>query len=111
MADSNIVGCNWIELPAGAYRVREHAQRKSRCQLEVDVAWNKLISHPAEGEWQDIAPLRVLSFDIECAGRKGALRCFVVSSVSVKSFTIFTVRVPPMKFRACRGGVWRFQVC
>uniref|UniRef100_A0A8C2CN56 DNA polymerase n=1 Tax=Cyprinus carpio TaxID=7962 RepID=A0A8C2CN56_CYPCA len=28
-------------------------------------------SHPAEGEWQRIAPLRVLSFDIECAGRKG----------------------------------------
>uniref|UniRef100_A0A8C1XTY8 DNA polymerase n=1 Tax=Cyprinus carpio TaxID=7962 RepID=A0A8C1XTY8_CYPCA len=29
------------------------------------------LSHPAEGEWQRIAPLRVLSFDIECAGRKG----------------------------------------
>uniref|UniRef100_A0A673GM87 DNA polymerase n=1 Tax=Sinocyclocheilus rhinocerous TaxID=307959 RepID=A0A673GM87_9TELE len=28
-------------------------------------------SHPAEEEWQRIAPLRVLSFDIECAGRKG----------------------------------------
>ena len=24
-----------------------------------------------EGEWQAIAPLRILSFDIECAGRKG----------------------------------------
>uniref|UniRef100_A0A673GFC6 DNA polymerase n=1 Tax=Sinocyclocheilus rhinocerous TaxID=307959 RepID=A0A673GFC6_9TELE len=29
------------------------------------------LSHPAEEEWQRIAPLRVLSFDIECAGRKG----------------------------------------
>lgn len=25
----------------------------------------------AAGEWSRIAPLRVLSFDIECAGRKG----------------------------------------
>lgn len=30
-----------------------------------------LISHAPEGEWSDIAPLRILSFDIECAGRKG----------------------------------------
>lgn len=30
-----------------------------------------LISHPAEDEWIKIAPLRILSFDIECAGRKG----------------------------------------
>ena len=71
MADSNIVGCNWIELPAGQYRVRGRKDHKSRCQLEVDVAWDALVSHPAEGEWQKIAPLRILSFDIECAGRKG----------------------------------------
>ncbi|CAG8564066.1 17573_t:CDS:2, partial [Racocetra fulgida] len=31
----------------------------------------KLISHPPEGNWLKIAPLRILSFDIECAGRKG----------------------------------------
>lgn len=48
----------------------------SLCQYEVDVGWTDLISHPTEGEWQRIAPLRVLSFDIECAGRKGALFCF-----------------------------------
>lgn len=29
------------------------------------------VSHPPEGEWSKIAPLRILSFDIECAGRKG----------------------------------------
>lgn len=44
----------------------------SLSQYEVDVGWMDLISHPAEGDWQRIAPLRVLSFDIECAGRKGA---------------------------------------
>uniref|UniRef100_A0A669CB67 DNA polymerase n=1 Tax=Oreochromis niloticus TaxID=8128 RepID=A0A669CB67_ORENI len=46
-------------------------KKASLCQYEVDVGWMDLISHPAEGEWQRIAPLRVLSFDIECAGRKG----------------------------------------
>lgn len=43
----------------------------SLCQYEVDIGWTDFLSHPAEGEWQRIAPLRVLSFDIECAGRKG----------------------------------------
>lgn len=106
--DNDIVGCNWIELPAGKYRIRKESQvddqtkdntikvsirmgiyccisfwiywfcnlqlfflQVSLAQLEVDVSWADLKSHPAEGEWQKIAPLRVLSFDIECAGRKG----------------------------------------
>uniref|UniRef100_A0A1A8FPQ3 DNA polymerase n=3 Tax=Nothobranchius korthausae TaxID=1143690 RepID=A0A1A8FPQ3_9TELE len=81
MVDSDVVGCCWIELPKGKYRVREekshgdtdsqHPRKVSLCQYEVDVGWTDLISHPAEGDWQRIAPLRVLSFDIECAGRKG----------------------------------------
>ncbi|KAM4534907.1 DNA polymerase delta catalytic subunit [Fundulus diaphanus] len=81
MVDSDVVGCCWIELPKGKYRVREEKSsadadsqipgKVSFCQYEVDVGWTDLITHPAEGEWQKIAPLRVLSFDIECAGRKG----------------------------------------
>ncbi|XP_077313237.1 DNA polymerase delta catalytic subunit [Lithobates pipiens] len=81
MVDNDIVGCNWLELPAGKYRIRKESQvddrtkdspiKVSLAQLEVDVSWADLKSHPAEGEWQKIAPLRVLSFDIECAGRKG----------------------------------------
>ncbi|XP_061445561.1 DNA polymerase delta catalytic subunit isoform X1 [Rhineura floridana] len=81
MVDQDVVGCNWIELPAGKYRLRqeqpagesskENPPKVSLCQMEADVAWMDFISHPPEGEWQRIAPLRVLSFDIECAGRKG----------------------------------------
>ncbi|XP_032444464.1 DNA polymerase delta catalytic subunit [Xiphophorus hellerii] len=81
MVDSDVVGCCWIELPKDKYRVREEKtsidtdsqtpRKVSFCQYEVDVGWTDFISHPAEGEWQKIAPLRVLSFDIECAGRKG----------------------------------------
>uniref|UniRef100_A0A8C9XIQ4 DNA polymerase n=1 Tax=Sander lucioperca TaxID=283035 RepID=A0A8C9XIQ4_SANLU len=73
MVDSDVVGCCWIELPKSKYRVREEKSKvgRSLCQYEVDVGWTDLIRHPAEGDWQRIAPLRVLSFDIECAGRKG----------------------------------------
>jgi DNA polymerase delta subunit 1 len=71
MTDMNIVGCNWIEISAGMYKIRDKSECMSRCQLEIDLQCKDIISHPAEGEWIKIAPLRILSFDIECAGRKG----------------------------------------
>ena len=43
----------------------------TRAQVEVDVSWEEFVSHPPEDEWSDVAPFRILSFDIECAGRKG----------------------------------------
>lgn len=45
-----------------------------KCQVQAhsDVGRaSSLIAHAPDGEWQKIAPLRILSFDIECAGRKG----------------------------------------
>ena len=33
--------------------------------------YDAFISHAPDGHWSKIAPLRILSFDIECAGRKG----------------------------------------
>ncbi|KAB1274909.1 DNA polymerase delta catalytic subunit [Camelus dromedarius] len=70
MVDTDIVGCNWLELPARKYVLRPEG-KATLCQLEADVLWSDVVSHPPEGQWQRIAPLRVLSFDIECAGRKG----------------------------------------
>ncbi|XP_038384026.1 DNA polymerase delta catalytic subunit isoform X2 [Canis lupus familiaris] len=70
MVDTDIVGCNWLELPAEKYILRPQG-KATLCQLEADVLWSDVVSHPPEGQWQRIAPLRVLSFDIECAGRKG----------------------------------------
>ncbi|KAF7794322.1 hypothetical protein EIP86_005456 [Pleurotus ostreatoroseus] len=71
MIDTRVVGMNWIELPAGKYELWTGSKKKSRCQIEVAVKWNDFISHSPEGDWQRMAPLRILSFDIECAGRKG----------------------------------------
>jgi len=60
---------NWIEVPGGKYKLR--SRKSSTSQLEFDVRYTDFISHAPEGEWSKIAPLRILSFDIECAGRKG----------------------------------------
>ncbi|KAH6833845.1 DNA polymerase delta subunit 1, partial [Perilla frutescens var. hirtella] len=69
MIDRNIVGGNWIEVPCGKYK--KTARNLSYCQLEFDCLYTDLISHTPEGEFSKMAPFRILSFDIECAGRKG----------------------------------------
>nr|XP_050865764.1 DNA polymerase delta catalytic subunit isoform X2 [Vespula vulgaris] len=75
MVDTSVVGCCWIELLPNTWKLRGQYGHTlpviSRCQLEVDVAWDTFIAHAAEGEWSKVAPFRILSFDIECAGRKG----------------------------------------
>ena len=71
MVDTNISGMSWVEVPAGKYRMISQRDRHSNCQIEAFVHYRDIISHPAEGDWVKMAPLRVLSFDIECAGRKG----------------------------------------
>ena len=48
-----------------------HRDRQSNCQIEAYCHYRDLIAHANDGEWAKMAPLRVLSFDIECAGRKG----------------------------------------
>jgi DNA polymerase delta subunit 1 len=66
-----VLGMNWIEVPEGKYTLREGSRKVSTCQIEFDVRYDNFISHAPDGEWSKIAPLRILSFDIECAGRKG----------------------------------------
>ncbi|TYK07460.1 DNA polymerase delta catalytic subunit [Cucumis melo var. makuwa] len=69
MIDCNVVGGNWIEVPVGKYK--KTVRSSSYCQLEFDCLYSDLISHAPEGEFSKMAPFRILSFDIECAGRKG----------------------------------------
>ncbi|XP_058756521.1 DNA polymerase delta catalytic subunit-like [Vicia villosa] len=69
MIDCSIVGGNWIEIPAGKYK--KATKSLSYCQLEFDCLYSDLTSHAPEGEYSKMAPFRILSFDIECAGRKG----------------------------------------
>lgn len=66
-----VSGMSWVEAPAGKYHMIANKDRHSNCQIEAYIHYRDLIAHPADGEWQKMAPLRILSFDIECAGRKG----------------------------------------
>jgi DNA polymerase delta subunit 1 len=71
MVDNALRGGGWVELPAGSYKVRVSGERLSHCQLEVNVDAMSVRGHEPEGVWARMAPMRILSFDIECAGRKG----------------------------------------
>lgn len=75
LVDNCISGSDWIELPAHKYSIRpsttNNLVRTSRCSVEVDVVYNSMVVHQSEGDYSRIAPLRILSFDIECQGRKG----------------------------------------
>ncbi|KAK0123729.1 DNA-directed DNA polymerase delta [Cadophora gregata] len=71
MIDCKISGMSWVEVPAGNYTMIPENERHSNCQIEAWVSFRDLIAHKPEGEWAKMAPLRILSFDIECAGRKG----------------------------------------
>ncbi|KAJ5611072.1 hypothetical protein N7510_007791 [Penicillium lagena] len=71
MIDTGLAGMAWVEAKAGKYRLLPHRERQSNCQIEAAVDYHDMIAHPPNGEWAKMAPLRILSFDIECAGRKG----------------------------------------
>ncbi|KAK0549667.1 DNA-directed DNA polymerase delta [Tilletia horrida] len=71
MIDHKIVGMNWLTLKQGEYTILHDSQKISLCQIEAECQASALISHAPEGEFSDVAPLRIMSFDIECAGRKG----------------------------------------
>lgn len=62
---------SWVEAPATKYKLVHGNHKQSNCQIEAEINFRDLIAHKPEGEWAKMAPLRILSFDIECAGRKG----------------------------------------
>lgn len=71
MIDTGVSGMSWIGVAPGKYNVMPQYERQSNCQIEAYCHYRDLVSHGSEGDWAKMAPLRILSFDIECAGRKG----------------------------------------
>eukprot|EP00735_Rhodelphis_limneticus_P013517 TRINITY_DN728_c0_g1::TRINITY_DN728_c0_g1_i1::g.18399::m.18399 TRINITY_DN728_c0_g1::TRINITY_DN728_c0_g1_i1::g.18399 ORF type:complete len:1039 (+),score=291.88,sp/Q9LVN7/DPOD1_ARATH/55.83/0.0,DNA_pol_B/PF00136.16/2.8e-136,DNA_pol_B_exo1/PF03104.14/1.3e-77,zf-C4pol/PF14260.1/1.3e-23,DNA_pol_B_2/PF03175.8/7.1,DNA_pol_B_2/PF03175.8/0.28,DNA_pol_B_2/PF03175.8/2e+02,DNA_pol_A_exo1/PF01612.15/3.9e+03,DNA_pol_A_exo1/PF01612.15/0.11,RNase_H_2/PF13482.1/0.28,zf-RING-like/PF08746.6/4e+03,zf-RING-like/PF08 len=71
MIERHMYGATWIEIPGGKYRLRTPSASVSSLQYEVDVDYQAVTAHLPVGDWLHVAPLRILSFDIECAGRKG----------------------------------------
>lgn len=71
MIDTGVNGMSWVEIKAGNYKVLQQYDRQSNCQIESSCHYRDLVALGHDGEWAKMAPLRILSFDIECAGRKG----------------------------------------
>ncbi|QPG75401.1 DNA-directed DNA polymerase delta [Brettanomyces nanus] len=71
MVDCHIVGMGWLTAPKGKYTVMSSSEKVSTSQIEININYKDLISHPSEGKYLNTAPLRIMSFDIECSGRKG----------------------------------------
>ena len=71
MIDHDIVGMNWIQIGGGNYKLRAPNLKKSTCQFELDVInYQNIESIPLSID-SKIAPIRIMSFDIECEARKG----------------------------------------
>ena len=71
MIDNEIVGMSWIKVVAGKYKLR-NSGKLCNSQIEIDIEdFNDVQCLPCEGEYSKIAPLRILSFDIECSADKG----------------------------------------
>jgi len=66
-----IQGMSWVEAPATKYKLIPEQSKQSNCQIEAEICYLDLVAHKPDGEWAKMAPLRIMSFDIECAGRKG----------------------------------------
>ncbi|PPQ63378.1 hypothetical protein CVT24_005643 [Panaeolus cyanescens] len=66
MIDTGAVSMNWIEVPKRRYDVVPQQSKLSTCQLEIEVSLDNLVVHEPEGDWAKIAPLRILSLDLEC---------------------------------------------
>jgi DNA polymerase delta subunit 1 len=66
-----VTGMCWVEVPPSKYHLIPQYEQQSNCQIEAHCHYRDLVSLGHDGEWAKMAPLRILSFDIECAGRKG----------------------------------------
>eukprot|EP00486_Rosalina_sp_Unknown_P012192 CAMPEP_0201594458 /NCGR_PEP_ID=MMETSP0190_2-20130828/191769_1 /ASSEMBLY_ACC=CAM_ASM_000263 /TAXON_ID=37353 /ORGANISM="Rosalina sp." /LENGTH=750 /DNA_ID=CAMNT_0048054083 /DNA_START=795 /DNA_END=3044 /DNA_ORIENTATION=- len=70
MIDRNIVGAGWINVIAGKYRIVPEHKKSSNCSLEIVARCDKVDGIDTK-EKEMIAPLRILSFDIECMCTEG----------------------------------------
>jgi len=75
MVDTGVVGCNWIELPAGKYKLRSpsvegsaksEGRPVSHCQIEVDIAYDEFISHAPEGKSVNTLFFFIFSNELIC---------------------------------------------
>ncbi len=67
MIDRNVVGMSWIRVKHNKYKIINNNDKISHCQIEAWCDVNDVEPLSTQGEYSKIAPLRILSIDIECA--------------------------------------------
>ena len=60
MVDCKVRGASWITIPKGKHGAR--LQKETTCSYECTVDYKDVIPHEPEGEWANIAPMRILRF-------------------------------------------------
>ena len=73
MIDTGIKGSGWMSLNSSRFRVRPAQYTETLYKVEIDVHYQDIISREpsSDPKWSAIPPLRFLSWDIECKGRRG----------------------------------------
>lgn len=69
MVDVDMMGMSWLKLKAHSYEIR--TKHLSTCQAEFETNYQDLEILPLSGQFNQIAPLRLFSFDIECCAQRG----------------------------------------
>src|SRR6185312_1706481 len=70
MIDSSMTGASWVKIKAGGYQLP--FSQISTCQIEVCLHYSSLVAlSPTQSEWSKVAPLRIMSSDIECYHKGG----------------------------------------
>ena len=69
MIDKNIVGMSWLKIPSKKYNIRQN--KISHCQIECWCNVDDIEPLSTSGDYSKIAPLRILSIDIECSSEGG----------------------------------------
>ena len=100
-------GADWITIPTNTYSKRLTKEKTSRCNIEIDVYYNYIQSHTCIGIYNAIAPIRILSFDIECQGRKGVFPDALYDPVIQVMYCIVHI-VPVCMYDVC---VYSVLVC
>lgn len=89
MVETNSVGCTWHRLPAYAYTVVYVPPHEIRTGITVTIPASQL---QCDSDRADIAPLRMLGFDIECMGRPGFFPDPLVDSVIQIAVILYNVQ-------------------
>lgn len=66
MIDKKINGSAWIEIKPEDFHIVRY--KESHCAIEVEVRHEDMVVHKPGKTWYEIAPIRLLSYDIECLG-------------------------------------------